>query len=198
MTATLLPLHEGFHWHPVLTIDKFSPQLMREALGDLPELRELERLEKSHLIAAGVTPDGFTEVDGNLLTTAGITRMLGLLIGNGTQAMNNTHARIGVGNGSTAATAADSDLAASAGSTNRWFNMADASNPSVATNVLTCVSTFASADGNFVWAEWGMDFGTASGNTVTAPLLNRKVQAMGTKASGAVWTATATVTVTSP
>jgi hypothetical protein len=145
----------------------------------------------------GVTPYAVSEVVGNLITNAGWTRLMNLLTNQGaTQALDATHARIGVGNGVTAEAYADTDLAASAGSTNRWFQLVSGAG-SLGTRTLAFAATFASADGNFAWNEFGIDFGTASGNTVTAPLFNRKAGiAQGTKASGQTWTATATLTFT--
>lgn len=131
----------------------------------------------------------------NVLCTAGITRMLNLLTGAGGQAYDATHARIGVGNGVTAATAADTDLAAAAGSSNRLFNLVDTT-PSISTNVLTFHATFATGDANFTWAEFCIDQGTAQGTTVTAPMLNRKVSALGTKTSASSFAITVTITIT--
>lgn len=145
-----------------------------------------------------VAPYDASEFVGNLITNAGWTRLMNLLTNQGsTQALDATHARIGVGNGTTPAEAyADTDLAASAGSTNRWFQLVSGAG-TLGTRTLAFAATFASADGNFAWNEAGLDFGTASGNTVTAPLLNHKVGiAQGTKASGQTWTATATLTWT--
>jgi hypothetical protein len=146
-------------------------------------------------IARGERPASIVYAENNILLTAGITRMLNLLTGAGGQALDNTHARLGVGDGSTAVVIGDTDLSALSGSTHRWFQVMDATYPSVATNVVTFKSTFASADGNFAWAEFGTDAGTASSNAVTAPLLNRKVQSLGTKVSGASWALTETITI---
>jgi hypothetical protein len=75
----------------------------------------------------------------------------------------------------------------------------DATYPSVSAGVITFKSTFASADGNFAWNEWGIDVATAtvaSGTTVGACLLNHKTSAaLGTKASGSSWAFTATITL---
>jgi hypothetical protein len=144
----------------------------------------------------GVAPYETSELTGNLITNAGWTRLMNLLTNQGsTQALDATHARVGVGNGTTPAEAyADTDLAASAGSTNRWFQLVSGAG-SLGTRTLTFTASFGTADGNFAWNELGLDFGTASGNTVTAPLFNHKVGlAQGTKASGQTWTATATLT----
>ena len=147
--------------------------------------------------ALSVTPYEVSEVMGNLITNAGWTRLMNLLTNQGsTQALDATHARIGVGNSNTAEAYTDTDLGAAAGSANRWFQLVSGAG-TLGTRTLTFSATFASGDGNFSWAEFGLDFGTASGNTVTAPLFNHKAGiAQGTKASGQVWTATAVVSFT--
>lgn len=146
-----------------------------------------------------VAPAEVTEAAGNLLTTAGLTRLTSLLSGGGGQALTNTSTRIGVGDGGGTAAIGDTDLSASAGSTHRWFQVMNATYPTVSGGVLTAQSTWASGDGNFAWAEWGIDVAaptvTASA-TVGACLLNHKTSAsLGTK-SGGTWTLTATVTIT--
>lgn len=132
---------------------------------------------------------------GNNLTTAGLGRIATLLNAGTGNLIASTTARVGAGNGSTAFAIGDTDLSAAAGSANRWFQTCTVTTPS---NVLTFAATFASADGNFAWNEWGIDIGTAtvsSANTVNAVLLNRKVASNGTKASGQTWNATATITI---
>jgi hypothetical protein len=147
--------------------------------------------------ALGIQPYDVSEVVGNLITNAGWTRLMNLLTNQGaTQALDATHARIGVGNSNTAETYTDTDLGAAAGSANRWFQLVSGAG-SLGTRTLAFAATFGTADGNFAWNEFGLDFGTASGNTVTAPLFNHKAGiAQGTKASGQTWTATATLTFT--
>jgi hypothetical protein len=171
--ASHTPLGEGFNWRINWTVRKYA---------------------NDNQYVAG-SPYEVNEVPGNLLTTAGITRLVSLLTAGGGQAVTTTAARVGVGNGVGTAAIGDTDLSASAGSTNRWFQTCTVTTPS---NVLTLSATFASADGNFAWNEFGIDIGTptvTSGNTVNATLLNHKTSiAQGTKASGQTWTATATVT----
>jgi len=136
-----------------------------------------------------------SEVLGNLITNAGWTRLMNLLTNQGgTQALDATHARIGAGNSNTAEAYTDTDLGASAGSSNRWFQLVSGAG-TLGTRTLAFTATFGTSDGNFAWNEFGLDFGTASGNTVTAPLFNHKAGiAQGTKASGQTWAATATLT----
>ena len=52
-------------------------------------------------------------------------------------------------------------------------------------------SQFTGNDANFVWDE----FGIFNGNLGSSTMLNHKGQSLGTKASGATWTITATITI---
>ncbi len=183
--------HERVQWRAHARVDKWTPEqvaLVRSNVGHEPNVDELSAFFDSEVV----------EYDDNLLTTAGLTRIMSLIIGGGGQAADNTHTRIGVGNSSTAEAVGQTDLQASAGSSNRWFMTMDATYPQAAAAVITAKATFASGDGNFVWNEWGIDItsGAASAsNTVGATLLNRKVASLGTKASGSVWTLTVTLTL---
>jgi len=200
--------HDGLKWHARWGVHKFDVADFSTLRGRRGGLDAVARPEFASIIAAGIKPYEVIEDEGNLLLNNGINRLLNLLIGTGSIAAYATSGagqmRIGAGDGSTAVTAADTDLSAVAGSTHRWFNKSDASNPTVSAQTLTCVSTFASADGNFAWNEWGVDGGgSTSGNTVgtnsstTSALLNRKVpgSSLGTKASGASWAFTITITI---
>lgn len=188
--------HEDLQWSSTSLVEKFSPTQVVYAtakLGHDPSADELRYL-------CGEPEEGIHEdVTSNLLTTAGLTRLTALLTATGgTQAVTATSARLGVGNSSTAATVGDTDLGAASGAGNRQFYAMDATYPTVAAGVLTVKSTFASADANFVWAEWGIDIGAptvTNGTTVNACLLNHKIAALGTKASGSAWGLTATITL---
>jgi hypothetical protein len=164
---------------------------VRKYLEDATPWRDADRMAE---FEAEFEPYEVVDMPGNLLMNAGIQRMLDLLIGAGGQALNNTHARLGVGNSSTAAAASQTDLQAAAGSTNRWFQLMDATYPSRASQTLTFQATFGSSDGNFTWNEWCIDAGTANANTVTAPMLNRKVENLGTKTTG-TWVLQVTITI---
>jgi hypothetical protein len=183
---------DSVRWHCQWTVRRYDIEASRAAreAGILaPSDEDFARL--------GIDPYGVSEVDGNLLTTAGIGRIMSLLTGGGGQTVISTSARVGVGNGGGTAAAGDTDLSAAAGSANRWFQTSTVTTPS---NVLTLAATFGTADGNFAWNEFGIDVGTptvTSGNTVAALLLNHKTSiAQGTKASGQTWNATASVTLT--
>lgn len=188
--AQLLPIAEPLNWRINWEIAKYDAEMTaylaeRGLAGSDADFAQL-----------GITPYEVDQVPGNLLTTAGIARIMSLLTGGGGTVVSSTTARVGVGNGSGTAAAADTDLSAAAGSANRWFQTCTVTTPS---GVLTLAATFGSADGNFAWNEFGIDVGTAtvtSGNTVAALLLNHKTSiAQGTKASGQTWNATATVTL---
>lgn len=181
-------------WQPRALVEKWSGEQAEWVTRKTGVLAPSGDLLRAH-----VAPEETVESEGNLLTTAGLTRLTALLIASGSpQALTNTSARLGVGNGSTTATVADTDLAAASTSANRWFQIMDATYPQVSAGVLTVKSTFGASDGNFVWSEWCIDIGTptvTSAATVNANMFNRKVAALGTKANPAVWALTATITI---
>jgi hypothetical protein len=123
----------------------------------------------------------------NAYTNAGGAALLDLLIGAGGTAFNNANAYIGVGDSSTATTASMTDLQAS---TNKLRVAMDATYPSRSGQVMTWRSTFGSAQANFAWNEIALFNASSAGS-----MLARTAQALGTKASGTVWTATYTITV---
>jgi hypothetical protein len=152
---------------------------------------EVAKWADSDAFDAGVAPDTVEVFERNLLLNAGIARLLSLLTGAGGTAFNAANSRIGVGNGTAAAAATQTDLQGAS----KFFKVMDATFPSTAGQTTTWRSTFASAEANFAWEEWGIDNGTTDGATVTAPLLNRRAVAMGTKASGSTWQLTVTLTI---
>ena len=184
-------MSDDLRWNCQWDVRKYDEQATLAALEagfDRPTDEDFTRL--------GLAPYEVGHVDGNLLTTAGLGRIATLVTAGTGNLISSTTARVGVGNGGGTAAIGDTDLSAAAGSANRWFQTCTVTIPS---NVWTFAATFASADGNFNWTEFGIDIGTAtvsSGNTVNAVLLNHKTSiAQGTKASGQTWTATATITI---
>lgn len=185
---------DGARWKAAATIQKWSyHDLRRSGLFDVIEQKVdgVPGMTGEELLLHGINPSDELTVVGNLLTTAGLTRLNNLLTGAGGQAWDATHSRIGTADATTAANVADTDLG---GTSNKYFQLVSAT-PSVSGGVTTFVATFGTANGNYAWQEWGVDQGTASGATVTATLLNHKIVSMGTKASGASWTITATITI---
>lgn len=125
------------------------------------------------------------EFDGNLLLNTGINALLNLLIGSGT-AFNYTNARIGVGDSSTAAAAAQTDLQAS---TNKAYAAMDATYPQVSGQTVTFRATFGSGVAAFAWNEFVIK------NNATGICLNRKVEAHGSKASADTWVVQVQITI---
>jgi len=164
---------------------------LRRQLGRDPQGADYE--------AARLSPVGLFEVPKNLITTAGVARMHGLITGvGGLQAATATATRIGVGDGVGTAAVGDTDLSASAGGTHRQFAILDGGFPT-AGSVMTFQATFASGVANFLWNEAGIDIGTptvSAGTTVAACLLNHKTGLnLFTKTSSLAVVATATITI---
>jgi hypothetical protein len=122
------------------------------------------------------------------LTDAGRNHLVQAGIGAGVTAFNNANAHIGVGDSSTAFSAAHTDLQAS---TNKSRKAMDTTYPSGGANAIVFRSTFATGDANYAWNEWGV-FNAASAGT----MLNRKVESLGTKTSSQTWQFTVTLTFT--
>lgn len=191
--AAGLVSQDSIRWRPIVRVDKFDDDqvawVARKSGVVVPQ---------GDLLRSLVKPYETVERAGNLLTTAGLDRITKLLLNTGSPtALGNTTCRLGVGDSSTAAAIGQTDLQASSGSTHRWFQVMDATFPTQANGLMTFKATFATGDGNFAWAEWCVDIGTAtvtSGNTVNACMLNRAVQSLGTKVSGS-WALTATITL---
>lgn len=113
------------------------------------------------------------------LTNAGRDAIAGLITGAVTTLFNNANAKIGVGDGTTAFAATQTDLQAAA---NKLRKAMDVGYPTTAGNVLTFQSTFGTADANFAWQEWGVFNAAAAGS-----MISRKVEYNGTKLAGQTW-----------
>ena len=153
-------------------------------------------------IDAGLAPAPFEVIERvhNMLMYGGISNLWQCLIGNGTGTaaqtltfFNNGNAYIGVGDSSTAAAATQTDLQAAS---NKLRKAMDATYPTHTDGTtsgaatITFRSTFGSSDANFAWAEWAVFNGSSGGR-----MLNRKVESLGTKASGSTWTLQITITL---
>jgi hypothetical protein len=198
-----MTMTDGIKWNPVARVLKYGPETVAEITRDLghePTGDDLRFLEERY----GLKPDEVSEAVGNLLVTTGLTRITSLITGAGGAAFTNTFGFAGVGANSPTAAVGDTALGGNGNSTTAWYKGLDASNPSIAAGVITANCTYQSSDGNFAWNEWC--WGIISSGTVTAAnaiasvgttpiMLNHKVQSLGTKVSGAVWTLQSTVTL---
>ena len=125
-------------------------------------------------------------VPGNIMVNGGIQLMADLLIGAGGTVYSNANAFIGVGDSSTAEGASQTDLQAAS---NKLRKAMQASYPSRSAQTVTWRSVYGSSDSNYAWNEFAV-FNASSGGT----MLNRKVSAQGTKASGQTWTVDLAIT----
>ena len=108
-------------------------------------------------------------------------------IGEAVTDFNNANAYIGVGDSAAAFAAAQTDLQAGA---NKLRKAMEATYPQRAANALTFRALFATDEANFTWAEWGVFNAVAAGT-----MMNRKVEALGTKTSAQSWQLTVTNTL---
>ncbi len=140
------------------------------------------------------------EREGNLLMYGGASVLWEALIGNGNasagQALtffNNANAFLGVGDSAAAAAATQTDLQAGA---NKVRKPMDPTFPQhtdglvVGSATATFRSSFGTGDANWAWNEWGLFNGAAGGR-----MLNRKVEALGTKTNAASWVLTVQLTL---
>jgi len=126
------------------------------------------------------------------LTQDGRDAIAGMISGNLTPLFDNANAHLGVGDGTTVFSTSQSDLQG----TNKVRATMDSGYPDVnpdadgSTNKIRFKSTFDGTTGNFTWEEWGV-FNALSGGI----MLNRLVDAQGTKASGSTWVFEVDITV---
>jgi hypothetical protein len=142
------------------------------------------------------------EREGNQLMHGGASTVWQCLIGNGTTTaddtktyFSNARAAIGVGDSTTAAAPTQTNLQAA---TNKLRKAMEATYPQHTEGTasgnasVTFRSAFGSTDANFAWQEWGVFNSVTDGN---GRMLNRKVESLGTKASGSTWTLTVTLSL---
>jgi hypothetical protein len=123
------------------------------------------------------------EFEGNLLLNEGIAAWSD----GGLTTYTNGATYIGVGDSDTAAAATQTGLQAA--SNKAWAGM-NATYPSRTAQTVTFQATFATDEANFAWNE--LSIGLADDDS--GANLNRKVQAMGTKALGTAWTVDCAIT----
>lgn len=187
LVGTRIELFEPIKVGSVWICEKWSEEaceFVRSRLG----LDKLSGIGSDLLRKFCPDPDiGIVEVVGNLGLNEGIRQVLDLAIGAvSTNKYDNANSRIGVGDSSTAEAATQTDLQAV---TNKLYKGMNATFPSRSNQTLSFQSDFLTGEANFVWNEWTIDNGATS-----ALNLNRKVQSLGTKATG-TWTLTGQVTL---
>lgn len=189
---------DSIKWFPVVNVLKYEPGTVQEIeryfnLETEPDGATLAYLRTLH----GVEPDSITVAEGNSLVNNGKQRLSDLFTGSG-QAFTATRGVAGVGDSSTATTTGMTTLQAGS---NTWYKGIDGAAGS-STGVITASTTFQTTEGNYAWQEWCWAIATASPvasatfntATTTGIMVNRAVQSLGTKVSGAVWVLQGTVT----
>lgn len=111
------------------------------------------------------------------LTTAGVNFLAQAVAGQGT-AFNSANARLGVGDGTAAFAAAQTDLQG----TNKFRKAMDDGYPEVTPPAVRFKATFGPSEANFPWNEWAV-FNAATGGV----MLNRAVESNGTKQNNQTW-----------
>ncbi|MEN8233778.1 MAG: hypothetical protein ABFR89_02505 [Actinomycetota bacterium] len=169
---------ERVGWGVKWSVEKFAKRDILDAGLDLltpsPELKRL------------ITPADVLEGEGNLLLNEGIAEMWLLITGGAGTAFSNANSYLAVGNSATAASASDTDLLGAS----KFYATMVATWPQITAQTCQWKADFTDAQANFAWAEWSV----ANGSSGTAENLNRKVAALGTKASG-TWTLTVDITL---
>lgn len=121
------------------------------------------------------------------LTDAGAAFIATAIINSGSPTFfTNANAYLGVGDGTTAFSAAQTDLQG----TSKYRQGMVATYPSISGADITLQALFATGNANFHWQEWGTFNASSSGT-----MLNRKVEDLGTKTSAASWQLTVDLTV---
>lgn len=174
--------HDAIRWRAQWKLEKFDGDWKGRPLEEWP------------------APVEIIEREGNLLMYGGASCLWQCLIGNGTGTsgqtltyFDNSNAYIGVGDSTTAAAATQTDLQAATNKDRQpmestYPQHTDATTSGAASIVFRAV--WGTSEGNFAWEEWGVFNGSSGGR-----MLNRKVESLGTKASGSTWTFTVTLTL---
>ncbi|WP_040829039.1 hypothetical protein [Nocardia jiangxiensis] len=192
---------DGIKWNMTAKVIKYEPETVERLtnqFGHEPTGYHLRHLESIGLLV----PDDIVDVPGNLLTTVGLNRITNLIIGGGGTPLAHADAVVGVGNSTTTAVIGDTALGAD-GTANAYYQQADSGSPTQSNGTINITCTYQSGNANFAWQEWGwavasgtITAGTTLASVGTSPvLLNHKIQSLGTKSSGAIWSLAATLTL---
>lgn len=176
---------DGIKLGTIWLCEKWSEDALDFARKKL-NLPSKEDISSAVLRSLGIT-DEVHVCPGNALLDEGVTELADLIADTegGTPVLwDNTNARLGVGSDATAFSATHTDLQ---DGTPTWKAM-NGSYPQRTAQTIDWQSDFLTGEANEVWAEWGIS-NTASG---AGEMINRKVQALGTKVSG-TWTLTGSI-----
>lgn len=120
------------------------------------------------------------------LTNAGAIEIAKCAINDSPTYINNSNAYLGVGDSTTAFSAAHTDLQAASNKSRRPM---EATYPQRSSGAVTFRSLWGTSEGNHAWQEWGV-FNASTAGVMWA----RKVESLGTKTGSQSWQLTATCT----
>jgi hypothetical protein len=184
-SGVVIPTVESGRWDFLWICEKWSEEAVAFARKKFGKGKDCE-INSAELRALMIPAEIEEEVPGNLLLNEGIQLILDLLIGAGGTVANNANAQIGVGDSATAEAAAQVDLQAA---TNKLFKGMNATYPIRTNQTMAWQSDFLTGEANYAWNEWSVRNSSGADKNI-----NRKVQSLGTKASG-TWTLTGQVTL---
>jgi hypothetical protein len=188
---------EHANWHCKATLYKYHEDIDEFARRKTWWARVLRHVPALYKRVIGVLEQEFykefkpyevIKMAENVLLNTGIDEMWDLITGavsGASHIYDNAAATIGVGDSDTAAAAAQTDLQAAS---NKTYKAMEAGYPTSTTQKVTFKSSFGSSDANYAWKEWVVKQSTS------AICLNRKVESLGTKASG-TWTLEVDITL---
>jgi hypothetical protein len=173
MEKTLDKLSWKAHWR----IDKFrdlEDEIAEESREGIAIADLIEMHGEAHL--------GTEHIDNNVALNEGLQGIIKLICGLASPptAWDNSNARLGVGDSSTAAAATQTSLQAS---TNKTFKAMDSGYPQRTNQTAEWRATFGSSDANYAWEEYTV----VNAGDDTGVNLNRVCSSKGTKASGESW-----------
>lgn len=171
-----------------------------------------QRMLADELRRTGEPEDGIAEAVGNQLVNAGLTAITDLLTGvaggsgHYALAVSNGTAGAGCGVGSNSSTTfnvTQTALASDGSTANCYYQVMDSGFPTTSVGVMTGQCTYASGNANFSWNEWCWFSstgtvtagGTLASTATGTAMWNRKIASLGSKASGAAWVFTTTITL---
>ncbi len=164
-------------WTAKWRIDKFQDptgEIAKQLQNGLSAQAAINHFDEAFL--------GSEEISANLALNEGLGELIDLICGLGSPTKwDNTNARLGVGDSSTAAEATQTGLQATA---NKTFKAMDTTWPQRSNQTVEWRATFGSAEANYSWQEYTV----VNAADDTGKNLNRKVADKGTKVSGETWT----------
>jgi hypothetical protein len=138
----------------------------------------------------------YLKEDCNLILDAGWQLLMNGLAGTAITKFSSTVGRIGGGISATANAYTFTDMQAATGAANRQWELVSSTPTVGATHTagLIFAATFPTTDGNFAWAEFAVDQGTAAGTAAAvAVCLLRGTASPGTKTAAQTWNVTVTI-----